>query len=72
MSLLIRLKTLLKTFTSFINNLPRTHFFALILLCVFLLIVSFIPSQAANKKTIERQLVLPTISAVSDDNTIAV
>lgn len=68
MLLLIRLKAFLKTFIAFINDLPRQHFFALILLFVFLLVISFIPSQESSKKTtIKRRLVLPPISASSDD-----
>ncbi len=71
MLLLIRLKTLLKTFVSFINNLPRKHFFALILLFVFLLVISFIPSQELSKKTIKRQLVLPAAVVTPDDYAMA-
>ncbi|MCG6200181.1 peptidoglycan DD-metalloendopeptidase family protein [Psychromonas antarctica] len=71
MLLAIRLKALLKTCVLFINNLPRKHFFALILLFVFLLIISFIPSQKLRKKTIERQLVLPPMSTTAENYAIA-
>jgi murein DD-endopeptidase len=54
-----RLKAFFKTLVVFINNLPRKHFFALIILFVFLLIISFMPSQVATQKNIKRQLVLP-------------
>ena len=54
-----RFKAFFKTLAVFINNLPRKHFFALIILFVFLLIISFIPSQVHTKKNIKRQLVLP-------------
>lgn len=60
------LKILLSTFISFINNLPRKHFFALIILFVCLLIVSFLPSQSVDKKNIKRQLVLPIESSSQD------
>jgi len=63
-----RLKAFFKTLAVFINNLPRKHFFALIILFVLLLIISFIPSQIATKKNIERQLVLP--SHVSTSQTV--
>ncbi|MFT6984304.1 MAG: murein DD-endopeptidase [Psychromonas sp.] len=71
MLLLIRFKALLKTATLFINNLPRKHFFALILLFVFLLILLFIPSKESSKKTIIRQLELPSITASSNDYPVA-
>jgi len=62
-----RIKVLLSAFISFINNLPRKHFFALIILFVCLLIVSFLPSQSVETKIITRQLVLP-IQQTSTDN----
>ena len=71
MIFLVRIKMFLKTLVAFINNLPRKHFFALVILFVFLLIVSFMPSQVATKKVIKRQLTLPTQSATGDDNTKA-
>jgi murein DD-endopeptidase len=66
MHFLIRIKVLLSAFISFINNLPRKHFFALIILFVCLLIVSFLPSQSAQTKNIKRQLKLP-IPATSQE-----
>jgi murein DD-endopeptidase len=71
MILLLRLKMFLKALAVFINNLPRKHFFALIILFVFLLIISFMPSQVATKKTIKRQLVLPTAVVTPDDQAMA-
>ena len=67
---LLRLKALFKAFITFINNLPRKHFFALILLSVFLLVVSFIPAQKSTK-TINRQLTLPTPVVTPDDYPVA-
>jgi len=71
MIFIVRFKNLLRRFAVFINNLPRRHFFALILLSVFLLVVSFIPSQLSTKKTIKRQLVLPVSSISSADYPVA-
>lgn len=67
----VRLKAFLKALAVFINNLPRKHFFALVILFVFLLIISFMPSQVATKKTIKRQLVLPTTVTKPDGNAMA-
>ena len=53
------LKALLNAFISFINDLPRKHFFALIILFVCLLIISFLPSQSQAPKNIKRQLIIP-------------
>ncbi|WP_037027263.1 peptidoglycan DD-metalloendopeptidase family protein [Psychromonas aquimarina] len=63
--------TRLKAFISFINNMPRQHFFALIILFVFLLVISFIPARDPAEKTIKRQLVLPTAVVPSDDYAVA-
>jgi murein DD-endopeptidase len=68
---LIRIKVLLSAFISFINNLPRKHFFALIILFVFLLTLSFLPSQSVENKNIKRQLILPTQSFSQDKYTKA-
>lgn len=66
MPFLNRLKALISAFISFINDLPRKHFFALIILFVCLLIISFLPSQSTGPKQIKRQLVIP-IESVSED-----
>lgn len=71
MLFLLRLKSLLKTFVLFINNLPRKHFFALIILFVFLLIVLFIPNQQVSDKEIKRQLVLPEMVITPDNLAVA-
>jgi len=62
MTFLNSIKVLLNAFISFINNLPRQHFFALIILFVCLLILSFLPSQSVPTENIKRQLTLPTQS----------
>ncbi|MGB5444102.1 MAG: peptidoglycan DD-metalloendopeptidase family protein [Psychromonas sp.] len=59
MLFLSRLKALFLAFITFINDLPRKHFFALIILLVFLLVISFIPMQPKTQKTILRSLELP-------------
>lgn len=66
MPYLLRLKAFLSAFISFINNLPRQHFFALIILFVCLLIISFLPSQSVQTKNIKRQLTLPNQSITHD------
>jgi len=65
-SFLSRLKTLLNTFISFINNLPRQHFFALIILFVCLVIISFLPSKSIDTKNITRPLTLPIETSERD------
>lgn len=67
MLFLLRLKAFFKASIAFVNNLPRKHFFALILLFVFLLVVSFIPMQPTTKKTIYRSLELPKRKVIKDE-----
>lgn len=59
MTFLNRIKVLFNAFVSFINNLPRQHFFALVILSVCVLILSFLPSQPVEPVNINRQLTLP-------------
>lgn len=66
MSFLNRLKAFLSAFISFINNLPRQHFFALIILFVCLLTLSFLPSQSIQPEHLKRQLTLPMHKASED------
>ncbi|KPU82749.1 peptidase M23 [Psychromonas sp. PRT-SC03] len=66
----------MQAFLQFINNLPRKHFFALILLFVFLLVIAFLPSQQQSKH-VKRRLTLSSkqggsasiepISAIADE-----
>jgi len=65
MNFLNRIKVLLISFVSFINNLPRPHFFALIILFVCLLVLSLLPSQPTEIGPIKRQLSLPTLNEES-------
>ena len=64
----VRLKAFFTTLTAFINNLPRKHFFALVILFVILLVISFMPLQVATKKNVKHKLVLPT--SVATQNTV--
>ncbi|AGH80303.1 peptidase M23B [Psychromonas sp. CNPT3] len=67
----------IEAFFQFINNLPRKHFFALILLFVFLLVIAFLPSQQQKSKHIKRILTLSSehgnsasvepLSAIADE-----
>lgn len=59
MPFLLPLKAFFKAPITFVNNLPRKHVFALILLSVFVLIVSIIPMQPQNPKKIYHSLELP-------------
>ena len=71
MPFLARFKVLLSAFISFINNLPRKHFFALIILFVCLLVLSFLPSQSLQTKNIKRQLTLPVQSSTDNEHSKA-
>ena len=57
-----------KKVVSTINSLPRKHFFALIILFVFLLIASFIPSNDDVTNSAKRKLILPTSSTQGGPN----
>jgi murein DD-endopeptidase len=67
MPFLTRIKALLSAFTCFINDLPRKHFFALIILFLGLLVISFLPSQSVKNQGIKRSLTLPMTSHTKDD-----
>jgi len=71
MLFLLPLKAFFKASIAVVNNLPRKHFFALILLFVFLLVVSFLPMQQKTKKTIYRSLELPKRVVVKDEKAAA-
>lgn len=71
MSFFARFKALLTTFISFINNLPRKHFFALIIIFVCLLVISFLPDHSVETKNIKRQLTLPLKTEVNENYAIA-
>ncbi|MFT6927525.1 MAG: murein DD-endopeptidase [Psychromonas sp.] len=70
MPFLLRLKALFKTPIDFVNNLPRKHFFALILLSVFLLVVSLVPMQPETGEKIYRSLELPERVVVKDEHVV--
>ncbi|MFQ3175572.1 MAG: murein DD-endopeptidase [Psychromonas sp.] len=71
MLFLLPLKAFFKASVTLVNNLPRKHFFALILLFVFLLVVSLLPMQPKLKKTIYRSLELPKSVVVQDEHAAA-
>lgn len=66
MLLSFQFKIYLKRIFSFVNQLPRLHFWVVILLFAFLLLVSFLPINvtSGNKPSIKRELLLPTNDAV--------
>jgi len=51
----------------FVNNLPRLHFWVIISLFLFLLIISFIPTHGDKNKKIKRELSLPISEAAKGD-----
>ncbi|WP_258546917.1 murein DD-endopeptidase MepM [Psychromonas sp. B3M02] len=55
----------------FINNLPRLHFWIVISLFLFLLIISLIPAHGDKNKKIKRELVLPTSETTKADLALA-
>jgi len=70
MPFLNRIRMLLNASILFINNLPRRHFLALILLFIFLLLLSTLPSPSDQSDAIKRQLTLPTSSTEKIDNPV--
>jgi len=67
MPFLLSLKSFFKTAITVVNNFPRKHLFALILLFFFVLIVSIIPMQPKPSKKIYRSLELPESVVVQDE-----
>lgn len=71
MPFLLSLKSFFKAAVTVVNNFPRKHLFALILLSVFVLIVSIIPMQPKTPKKIYRSLELPVSIVVEDEHAAA-
>jgi murein DD-endopeptidase len=71
MLFLLPLKAFFKASIAVVNNLPRKHFFALILLFVFLLVISLVPMQLKTPKKIYRSLELPKRVVVQDEHAAA-
>lgn len=75
MSLLLKLQVLFKRALFFVNALPRKHFWLLIILFTFLLLISFIPTTSPNgdqgDKQIKRNLVLPAKETLKNDYAFA-
>jgi len=71
MPLLFQCKNMFRKVLSFINNLPRLHFWAIISLFFFLLIVSLIPPSKHSGKTIKKELALPTSGSLKGDYAVA-
>ena len=70
MPFLNRIKALLSALFSFINHLPRRHFFALIILFICLLVLSFLPGNSVQKDGVKRQLIIPNQSVAAGGNNI--
>jgi len=68
MPFLLSLKPFFKAAVTVVNNFPRKHLFVLILLFVFVLIVSIIPTQPKTPKKIYRSLELPESIVVEDEH----
>ncbi len=71
MPLLHQFKTMFKKVLTLVNHLPRLHFWLVISLFVFLLIISLIPTSNPNGKSIKRELTLPTSESLKDDYAVA-
>lgn len=75
MPLLLKFQVLLKRLLCFVNSLPRKHFWVLILLFIFLLLISFIPNTSLNdepsRQQIRRDLVLPKSISLKEEYAIA-
>ncbi len=70
MPLLFQCKNMFRKVLSFINNLPRLHFWAIISLFFFLLIVSLIP-PSKHGGTIKKELTLPISGSLKGDYAVA-
>lgn len=71
MPLLHQFKTMFKKVLTLVNHLPRLHFWLVISLFVFLLIISLIPTSNPNGKSIKRELTLPTSESLKGDYAVA-
>ncbi|MBB1274164.1 peptidoglycan DD-metalloendopeptidase family protein [Psychromonas sp. SR45-3] len=71
MPLLHQIKIMFKKVLTLVNHLPRLHFWLVISLFVFLLIISLIPASNPNGKTIKRELTLPTSESLKGDYAVA-
>ena len=71
MSLLFQCKTMFKKVLSFVNHLPRFHFWAIISLFVFLFIISLIPIKLDRDTKIKRKLILPISDSLKGEYAVA-
>jgi len=71
MPFLLPLKAFFKASIAVVNDFPRKHVVALIVLSVFVLIVSIIPMQPKTPKKIYRSLELPERVVVKDERAAA-
>ena len=71
MPLFFQCKLFLKRVLSFVNALPRMHFWAVIFLFAFLLLVSLFPAELNNYNKIRRDLVLPVSDSLKGEYAIA-
>lgn len=55
-----------ESIVSFINNLPKKHFFALIILFVLVLIIAFIPTESPQKDKFNRKVI--NLSHLTENN----
>lgn len=71
MLFLFQFKLFFKRLLSFINQLPRFHFWIVISLFVFLLLVSLIPTDVKTDTKIQRELSLPIKKTLENQYAIA-
>ena len=71
MPLLLQCKNMFKKLLSFVNNLPRLHFWAIIALFFFLLFVSLVPPNHNGSKKIKKELTLPISDSLKGEYAVA-
>ena len=71
MPLLLQCKNMFKKLLSFVNNLPRLHFWAIIALFFFLLFVSLVPPSHNGSKKIKKELTLPISDSLKGEYAVA-
>ena len=71
MPLLLQCKNMFIKLLSFVNNLPRLHFWAIIALFFFLLFVSLVPPSHNGSKKIKKELTLPISDSLKGEYAVA-
>ena len=64
-------KHFLKRLFLFVNELPRLHFWSVIVILVLLLIISLLPSPSSKNEPIKRELILPISDTLKEEYAVA-